>query len=93
MSVENDPGFWKWFAGMILGGVGAAFGAWKFFDAKLELKADKTEVQDAITEMREEITLQRQHVAKIFDQMRENEQRSQDRYERLMERLSGGSAR
>lgn len=88
MSVEADVGFWKWLAGSLVTAVGAMFGGWKWLDAKLDKKADKEEVDAAINEVREEITIQRGHVSKIFDQIRENEQRAQDRHERIMERLS-----
>lgn len=87
MSIENDPSFWKWLAGALMALGGAMFGAWKLVDGKLEKKANKKDVNEAIEEVRQEITIQRGHVSKIFDQIRENEQRAQDRHERIMERL------
>jgi hypothetical protein len=50
-------------------------------------KADKASVKADFQEVRDELATQRGHIAKVFDQIRENEQRAQDRHERLMERL------
>jgi hypothetical protein len=52
-------------------------------DARFAAKADHKQVE----EIRGELDTQRGHIAKIFDQMRENEHRAQDRHERVMERL------
>lgn len=87
MSVENDPGFWKWLVGVGGSASLAIVGAWKFIDAKLEKKADKDSVVTEFVEVRKELGVLRGNQGKVFDQIRENEQRAQDRHERLMERL------
>lgn len=88
MSVEGDAGFWKWIAGGAVSLVGSVIGAWKYIDTRLEKKADKHTVNNQFHAINNELTHQRGTQAKLFDQMRENEQRAQDRHERLMERLS-----
>lgn len=99
MSVDTDVGFWKWLAGTLVSMVAALFGYHKYMEAKLDKKADKHTVNNQLQKLEGEQTLQRGHIAKLFDQMREdrtaaeqqmreNEQRAQDRHERLMERIS-----
>ena len=63
-------------------------GAWKYIDSRLEKKADKQAVNNQFQRVENELTMQRGHIAKVFDQMRENEQRAQDRHERIMEHLT-----
>lgn len=87
MSVDNDVGFWKGLATAIVGAAGGLFGYHKYMEGKLDKKADKHAVNNAIQTMNSELTLQRGHIAKLFDQARENEQRAQDRHERIMERF------
>lgn len=83
MTIDSDPGFWKWFAGSIIAGVGSMFGYHKYLESKFATKADKEDV----AAIEKEVTRVRDIQAKMFDQIRENEQRAQDRYERLMDRL------
>lgn len=90
MSAENDPSFWKLVAGGILSAVGGAWGGWKYLHSELGKKADKHSVATQFQDMKNELATQRGHIAKVFDQMRDNEQRAQDRHERLMERLTNG---
>ena len=63
------------------------FGYHKYMIGRLDKKADKAQVGEDFAEVREEMKTQRATLAKVFDQVRENEQRAQDRHERLMERL------
>ena len=63
------------------------FGYHKYIEAKINGKADKVEVASDLADLKEELSVQRTNVAKIFDQIRDNEQRAQDRHERLMEKL------
>lgn len=51
-------------------------------------KADKKAVAEQFKAVTDELTVQRGHIGKVFDVIRENEQRAQDRHERLMDRLS-----
>ena len=62
-------------------------GAWKYFDWRLDKKADKDMVIAAFEKVDAEMTIQRGNIGKLFDQNRENEQRAQDRHERLMGKL------
>jgi hypothetical protein len=57
-------------------------------DKRFDRKADKESVSAEFKEVRDELSYQRETQAKIFDQMRQNEQRAQDRHERLMEKLT-----
>ena len=54
---------------------------------KLDTKADKEAVENYVKRIDEEFSTHRTYFAKVFDQMRQNEQRAQDRHERLMERI------
>ena len=87
MPLDTDPSFWKWLAGSIASAGGAVFGYHKYIEGKIAKKADKEHVNGEFSEVRSEMQLQRGHIAKLFDQARENEQRAQDRHERVMERL------
>jgi len=86
MRFDSDSGFWQWLIGTLIGGFAAMFGYHKYLDSKFATKADKEDVAN----LEHEVTRVRDMQAKLFDQMRENEQRAQDRYERLMERLPRG---
>jgi hypothetical protein len=88
MSVESDVGFWKWIAGGIVSAFGTLFGYHKFIDGKIAKKADKSVVEAGFRRVETELERSRDVQAKLFDQMRENEQRAQDRHERLMEHIT-----
>lgn len=83
MASPNDPTFWQWLIGGMASTVGGLFGYHKYLDSRFAKKADKED----IIELKEEMATQRGNISKLFDQARENEQRAQDRHERLMERL------
>lgn len=57
--------------------------AWRYFDGRLEKKADKHAVNNTVQEMKNELAHQRTVQAKLFDQLREDNQRVTDRIERL----------
>ena len=57
---------------------------------KLGEKADKHTVNNQFQEVKNELALQRQTQAKLFDQIRDSDQRAQDRHERLMEHVTRG---
>ena len=61
----------------------------KWLDSRFDKKADKDVMKSAIGKLDGELETHRGYFAKVFDQMRDNEQRAQDRHERLMERLTG----
>ena len=67
--------------------IGPIWGARTWLDRKFDKKANKDEVEKQYTVLAGELTVQRGHIAKVFDQIRENEQRAQDRHERLMEKI------
>jgi hypothetical protein len=80
-----DPDFWKeaatWMAGVLVLPIGYV---WKKVNGALP----KDDFKEFCTRFDEHCKNDRDVQAKLFDQARENEQRAQDRYERLMERLS-----
>jgi len=80
---NGDPAFWQRFVGTAASAGAGMFGYHKYLDGRFSKKADK----ESIHEVKEEISRLRDTQGKVFDQIRENEQRAQDRYERLMERL------
>lgn len=63
------------------------WGGYKWVDGKLERKADKEDVNRSFEDLNDELATQRTNISKIFDQIRENEQRAQDRHERIMEKI------
>jgi len=87
MPLDSDPGFWKWVAGGLVSVTGVLWGGIKYVDNRLDKKADKEHVNQEFGEVRVELQWQRENVAKLFDQIRDSDQRAQDRHERLMERL------
>jgi hypothetical protein len=56
-------------------------------DTRFDAKADKDTVNAALKKVEAEQFVHRSYFTKVFDQMRENEQRAQDRHEKLLERL------
>lgn len=87
MPLDNDVGFWKWLAGGIVGVVSGGFGYHRYIDAKIAKKADKLDVDDKFEEVRTELIRQRDNQGKLFDYLRDSDQRAQDRHERLLERM------
>lgn len=85
MSAHNDPSFWQWLVGGVTTAAGGLFGYHKYMDGRFDKKADKSEVSSEFKEVRDELGRQRDVQAKIFDHLRENEQRAQDRHEKLIE--------
>jgi len=63
------------------------WGGWKYIDARLDRKADKKDVEKGFEKIDEELMMHRSYFGKVFDQMRDGEQRAQDRHERILERL------
>lgn len=63
-------------------------GLWKWLDGRFDKKVDKHTYRNDLARIEGEQHLHRSYFSKIFDQMRENEQRAQDRHERLMERFN-----
>ena len=69
--------------------IAPVWGLQKWLDARFDRKADKEVMDTAIEKIDHEFEIHRGYFAKVFDQMRDSEQRAQDRHERLMERLTG----
>jgi hypothetical protein len=59
------------------------WGARSWLERRFSKKADK----EAVAEEFQEVHL---NIGKVFDQIRQNEQRAQDRHERLMELINKG---
>lgn len=78
-----DPESLSWI-GKIAAGFAAVSSPVIYFHRRLEKKADKIEVAASFKEVKDELDLQRGYIAKMFDQVRENEQRAQDRHDDLM---------
>lgn len=74
--------------GLSVGSIlGAAWGGVVYLNNRFDKKADKEAVNKDFVELKGEISLQRERIVSVFEQIRENEQRAQDRHERLMERM------
>ena len=52
---------------------------------QLGSKANKKDVEETFKKVNDELVIQRGYVAKLFDQVRENEQRAQDRHEKVIQ--------
>jgi hypothetical protein len=63
-------------------------GLWTYVDRRFAKKADITHVDAEFKKVHDELKQARATQAKIFDQIRDSDQRAQDRHERLMERLA-----
>jgi hypothetical protein len=61
-----------------------AFGAWAWIDRRF---AKKHSVADEFQTVWNEIATQRAHIGKIFDQMRDNEQKSEERHREILMHL------
>ena len=83
MSVP-DPDSFSWIA-KIGAGFAVLIAPVVWVGRQLNMKADKHEVSETFKKMNDELVLQRGYVAKLFDQVRENEQRAQDRHEKVMQ--------
>ena len=70
--------------GSVIALVGLCFGAWRWLDSKFEKKADKHAVNSQLQEVKNELSLQRSHIGKIFDQQREDGQLAEQRHRELM---------
>jgi len=68
--------------------IAPAWGAWAWLDKRFDKKADKHTVTSQLQAINNELTHQRSTQAKLFDQIRDSDQRAQDRHERLMEKLA-----
>lgn len=74
-------------AKVVAAGTPIAAAIWAFL--KLwDKKADKHTVNNQIHEVKSEQALHRTYFKDVFNQIRESDQRAQDRHERLMERIS-----
>ena len=83
----SDPEGMSLLAKVIAAGVAVAAPiVWLW--AKLDGKADKQTVKESFDRIDAELTLHRGHFDDVFNQIRESDQRAQDRHERIMERLS-----
>ena len=65
------------------------WGLQKWLDSRFDRKADKHNVATQFQRVENELGIQRSYFKDVFNQIRDNEQRAQDRHERLMERLTG----
>lgn len=63
------------------------WGAHKWMEGRLDKKADKEHVNKSFSDVTAELSNQRINIGKLFDQIRQNEQRAQDRHERLMDKF------
>lgn len=86
-NMDADDSFWKWLVGVLTAGASTMFGYHKYIASRIDKKADKDTVNRDFNEVRDELQLQRQNVSKLFDQIRNSDQRAQDRHERLMDRM------
>lgn len=60
---------------------------YRIVSSALNKKANKEEVEKQFHALNAEMSTQRGNIGKLFDQLRQNEQRAQDRHERLMEKI------
>ena len=68
-------------------------GRFKSIEERLDKKADKDDVRLAIDHFNEEHRMTRSTMGKIFDQIRDNETKSQQRYENLLNEIKSKGRR
>ena len=86
MATPDPEGFSLLAKVITAGGVVATPIVWLW--TKLDKKADKHAVANSFQKVENELAVHRGYFKDVFNQMRENEQRAQDRHERLMERIN-----
>lgn len=67
--------------------IGPVLGARTWLDRKFDKKADKHAVASQFQAVTSELSTQRGHIGKIFDQMRDNEQKSEERHREILMHL------
>jgi len=80
MASHNDPSLWQWIAGSLASVGSGLFGYHKYIDNK---KADRKD----IVEIRGELTIQRGHIAKVFEKLSEAEGKNEARHRELLMHL------
>jgi len=83
MPSHNDPSLWQWLAGGLASFGGGLFGYHKYMDGRLSRKADKED----IAEIKEELSIQRGHISKVFDRLNEAEGKNEERHRELLMHL------
>ena len=63
------------------------WGGHKYLESRFDKKADKETVQRGLEELNAELTIQRGHIGKVFDQMRDSEYKNEGRHRELMMHL------
>lgn len=61
---------------------------WKWLNDRLERKADKHSVANQFQVVTNELAMHKQTMGKLFDQIRENEQRAADRHSELLREIA-----
>lgn len=88
MSVESDPTFWRWVAGVAVSGAAALWGGFKYLDARFEKKADKS----AVADMKTESERHRDYIAKLFDKLDQHSQRDEELAREIIGTMSSNHA-
>lgn len=71
-------------AGAAVAIVGPVWGVRTWLDRRFEKKADKTTVKASVDEIKLELGVQRGHIGKLFDVIRESDQKSEERHRELL---------
>lgn len=70
------------------------FGVWAYLEKRLDKKADKSHVATQFQDVKNELTIQRGHIGKVFDKLAEADAKNEERHRELLmhmlERLPGG---
>ena len=85
-----DPDSLSWVA-KVAGGLAAVvvpvLGARSWVDRRFEKKADKEAVAEQFQTVTTELTIQRGHIAKVFDKLGEAEAKNEERHRELLMHL------
>ena len=86
MSVENDPGFWKWVAGGLVSLFGGGWGFLKWHHAQMEKKADKEATE-------KETANCLRHIEELYKNAESDRRLTRDLHDKAMEGIRSGQDR
>lgn len=93
MSVEQDPGFWKWVAGSLITLAGTVWGGFKYVDARFDRKADKHTVNNQINDLKNADTKCLGHIEKLFENAEADRKLTRDLHDAALKEVRDNQAK
>ena len=79
--------FWQWLVGGVASAAGGLFGYHKYVDGRIEKMADKKSMDKLESDIQTELTIHRSYFKDVFNQIRESDQKSEERHRELLMHL------